>query len=39
MEKFYIVPAESVLGKAFQNYKKDSDLLYNIIMMLILKER
>lgn len=29
MEKFYIVPAESALGKAFQNYKKDSDLLYN----------
>ena len=28
MEKFYIVDADSTLGKAYQNYKTDSDLLY-----------
>lgn len=28
MEKYYIVSADSALGKAYQNYKTDSDLLY-----------
>lgn len=28
MEKFYIVDVDSTLGKAYQNYKTDSDLLY-----------
>ena len=28
MEKYYIVSADSALGKAYQNYKTDSDLFY-----------
>lgn len=32
MEKFYIVDVDSALGKAYQNYKTDSDLLYKMYL-------